>query len=118
MFRLWQTEHGKWKWEIRANNHVVMLTSSQAHPTYESAQAEINAVNKWARTKYKPMNSINYVERHGKTDTPNEFVVMEKNKVIGKSKSYQTTLSCYAGALLAVELCKSRETLVLRSLKK
>ena len=114
MFRLWQTEHGKWKWEIRANNHVVMLSSSQAHPTHTAAQAQIKAVSNWARTKYKPMNSIKYMLRYPNNDTTlrHQFLVIENGKVLGKSKDYKGKLQCNKGSILTVELCKSRETLL------
>ena len=118
MYRLWKTEAGKWKWEVRAGNHVVMIRGSQAHKTYKAAQAEIKKVWRWAGTHYKPMNSCKYIERHGEQGyrlfrESHQFIVLERGKPIAKSKIYQTGLSAHIGAGIAVDLCKSSETLLL-----
>ena len=116
MYRLWKTKAGKWKWEVRAGNHVVMLRSSQAHPSKDKAQAEIKKVWRWAGTHYKPMNSCRYIERHepqGYRGESHQFVVLERDKPIAKSKIYKTDETAHIGAALAVELCKSNETLLL-----
>ena len=113
MYRLWKdSKDGLWYWNLRANNHVVMLKGPHGYPDHDMAQKDIKAVWKWAKTKRKAMTSISYVEGHGDVGFTMVFLILGWGKTIGQSKQYKSQLSAYLGAQLTVELAKSPNTLI------
>ena len=115
MYRIWE-RNNKWYWNLRCEgNHRVLLTCPKGHPVYRSAFEELRQVWKWAKGKYKPMNSLRYCEvmRQPSGETRHYFILRNRDGLtLCKSRNYKHRDSMIRGANVAARYGKCNDTLV------